>query len=285
MKLGVVGVIPADFYQVDDAFCQEIRAMGFTGVGAHVSGDIFAAGEAPVRHLSSVLNNNGLKLIQFWGWYPSLVGDDANTRAEGIRAAQEIARLGAMFGADMIGIRPTSTGAHAWAPDAGNYTAAVRVRLINSLGEIAKACEQHNIPMALECHVTTALYSAAVVREIIERVGSPMVKVTMDAVNFVRDLPTAYQNTALLNELFDVLGPYTAAAHVKDVMVEDDHVVHIRETLVGTGLLDFDTLFRRFEALLPDGYAMIEHLPREKIPAAAAFVQGKLRAMGITIRA
>jgi sugar phosphate isomerase/epimerase len=285
MKLGVVGIIPADFYQVDDAFCGHIRAMGFTGVGAHISGDPLQADANAVRHLSAVLTANGLRLVQFWGWYPSVVCDDDDTRAAGIRAAQEIIRLGSMAGADMIGIRPTSAGANgAWSPDGGNYTDATRNRLINSLREIAKACEQHAIPMALECHVTTALYSAAVVREVIERVGSPLVKMNMDPVNFVRDLPTAYHNTPLLNELFDELTPHIAAAHVKDVMVEDDHVVHIRETPPGTGLLDFDTFFRRFEAALPDGYALIEHLPPEKIPAAAAFVQAKLKDMGIGIR-
>jgi sugar phosphate isomerase/epimerase len=285
MKLGVVGVIPADFFRVDDALCGQLRAMGFTGVGAHVSGDPFQADENAVRHLSAVLAANGLRLVQFWGWYPPVVGDDDDTRTGGIRAAQEIVRLGGIAGADMIGIRPTSTSANgAWSPDAGNYTAATRARLINSLREIAKSCEQYNIPMALECHVTTALYSAAVVREVIERVGSSMVKMNMDPVNFVHDLPMAYHNTPLLNDLFEQLAPHIAAAHVKDVMVEDDHVVHIRETPPGTGLLDFDTFFRRFEAALPDGYALIEHLPPEKIPAAAAFVQAKLKEMGIVVR-
>jgi sugar phosphate isomerase/epimerase len=286
MRLGVVGLIPSDFGAVDDALAQQIRALGFSGVAAHVSGDPFAAKESKLRHLRAVLDANGLRLVQFWGWYPPLVTDDEAVRASGIRAAQEIVRLGAFMGADMVGIRPTSMSANgAWSPDGKNYAPATEDRLVESLRVIASACDDYHIPIALECHVTTTLHSPEAVYRVIEQVGSPWVKVNMDAVNFVRDLQAAYDTTALLNHLFDTLGQYTAAAHVKDVLVQDDHVVHISETPPGTGLLDFDTLFRRFEALLPDGYALIEHLPPEQIPAAAAFVQQKLETLDIPIRA
>jgi len=39
MRLGVIGLIPADFFTADDALMERIRAMGFTGVVAHISGD------------------------------------------------------------------------------------------------------------------------------------------------------------------------------------------------------------------------------------------------------
>lgn len=285
MRLGVVGLIPSDFTTFDDAQAQHIRAMGFSGVAAHVSGDPFAAPEAGLRHLRAVLDSNGLRLVQFWGWYPSLVTEDAAVRRQGIAAAREIVRLGAFMRADMLGIRPTSMSPDgAWSPDAANYLSATENRLVDSLRDVAAACADYAIPMALECHVTTTLYSAEIVRRVIECVGSPWVKVNLDPVNFVRDHRTAYHTTALLGELFAALGDHIAAAHVKDVRVVDDHVVHISETLVGTGVMDFDTLFQRYEALLPDGYALIEHLPPDQIPAAAAFLQQKLRDLNITVK-
>ena len=285
MRLGVVGLIPSDFASFDDVQARHIRSMGFTGVAAHVSGDPFAARESGLRHLRAVLDANGLRLVQFWGWYPSLVTEDAAVRRQGIDAAREIVRLGAFMGADMVGIRPTSMSPNgAWSPDAANYLPATEDRLVDSLRAIAAACADHGLPMALECHVTTTLSSAEIVRRVIRRTGSPWIKVNLDPVNFVCSIPLAYHNTALLNDLFDELGEYIAAAHIKDVKVDDNHVVHISETPPGTGLLDFDTLFRRYEALLPDGYALIEHLPPEQIPAAATFVQQKLRDLQIPVK-
>jgi sugar phosphate isomerase/epimerase len=285
MRLGIVGLIPSDFTTFDDEQARHIRAMGFSGVAAHVAGDPFAAQEKALRHLRAVLDANGLRLVQFWGGYPSLVTGDDSIRQQGVAAAREIVRLGAFMRADMVGIRPTSMSPNgAWSPDAANYLPATEDRLVDSLRQIAAACADHVMPMALECHVTTTLSSPPIVRRVIERVGSHWVRVNLDPVNFVRDHQTVYDTTGLLDELFDTLGEYIAAVHIKDVKVEDNHVVHISETPPGTGLLDFDTLFRRFEGLLPDGYALIEHLSPEQIPAAAAFVQRKLRDLQITVK-
>lgn len=285
MRLGVIGLIPSDFYQVNDKLAQDIRSLGFTGVAAHVSGDPFWAQPAAIHHLRDALTANGLRLVQFWGWYPSIISEDETTRTAGIRAAREIVRLGALAGADMIGLRPTSLSPDGpWSPHPANYTQEAEDRLARSLREIAAVGDEHGLPLALECHVTTTLASAGVVRRVIERAGSPWLKVNFDPVNLVCDHRTAYDTTGLLRHLLDTLGDYIAAAHVKDVKVDDDHVVHISETPPGTGLMDFDTFFTGFEALLPNGYALIEHLPPEQIPAAADFVQRKLRDLNIPLR-
>jgi sugar phosphate isomerase/epimerase len=285
MRLGIVGLIPSDFHTVDDTLARYIRSLGFSGVGAHIAGDPLAASPAALQHLRAVLDANGLRLVQFWGWYPSIVTDDESLRRTGVRAAQEIVKLGASVGAQMIGIRPTSMSPNGpWSPHPLNYAPATEERLVKSLREIAAACADYQLAIALECHVTTTLHSPEASRRIIERVGSDWIKVNLDPVNFVRDHLTAYDMTGLLNDLFDTLGSYALAAHIKDVRVDDDHVVHISETPPGTGLMDFETLFRRFEALLPDGFALIEHLPPEQVPDAAAFVQQKLRDLNITVK-
>ena len=185
----------------------------------------------------------------------------------------------------MIGIRPTSMSPNgAWSPHRDNYLPETEDRLVKSLSEIAQACEVHGLPMALECHVTTTLNSPQKVRQVIERIGSPWVKVNIDVVNFVGDFATAYDTTTLLHELFATLGKYAAAMHIKDVTVGDDLVVHIDEDVPGRGLLDFDTLFREFEAALPNGYGMVEHLTEAQIPEALAFVRRKLNELNIPIR-
>src|SRR5215207_3358149 len=283
MRLGIVGLIPSDFHTVDDTLARYIRSLGFSGVGAHIAGDPLAASPAAFQHLRAVLDANGLRLVQLWGWYPSIVTGDESLRLAGVRAAQEIVKLGASVGAQMVGIRPTSISPDGpWSPHPLNYAPATEERLVKSLREIAVACADHQLPIALECHVTTTLHSPEASRRIIESVGSEWVKVNLDPVNFARDHHTTYDTTRLLNDLFDTLGSYALAAHIKDVRVDDDHVVHISETPPGTGLMDFETLFRRFEALLPDGYALIEHLTPEQVPDAAAFVIQNLRDLNIT---
>jgi len=285
MYLGVVGIIPDDFDLVDEARARQVAALGVTGVGAHVGGNPHEMSPERVRHLRDLLADQGIQIVQFWGWYPSIITPDESARQTGVDYARRIVELGTYAGAAMIGIRSTSISPNgAYAPHRDNYAPDAEDRLVKSLGEIAQACEVHGLPMALECHVTTTLNSPQTVRRVIERVGSPWVKVNIDAVNFVCDFATAFDTTPMLNDLFAQLGQYAAAMHIKDVTVGDDLVVHIDETVPGRGLMDFDTLFRQFERVLPDGYGLVEHLPEDQIPEALAFVRAKLTELNIPIK-
>jgi sugar phosphate isomerase/epimerase len=285
MHLGVTGMIPGDFNLIDERLVRKIAELGFTGVGAHLGGDPQAMSPALCQRIRSIFEQQGIRLVQFWGQrYPSIISPDETVRQAGVHMVQDLIRLGADLDAQMLGVRPTSLNPRGdWWPDPANYEATTEDRLVRSLREISSACEAHGLPIALECHVTTTLDSPESIRRIIERTESSWIKVTMDPFNFVADLRTAYNTTALVNHLFDILSPYIAAAHVKDVYVEDRHVVHISETIPGDGIFDLDTFFRRFEALLPDGFALIEHLPEAQIPQAMAFVTQKLKALNIPI--
>lgn len=284
MRLGVIGLIPSDFFAADDALMEHIRGMGFTGVAAHISGNPHEANPDAVRHLAQLLQRHQLRFVQLWGWYPSIVTPDQTVREAGIAAASMIIRLGAEFGAELIGLRPTSMSPQGpWSPDGRNYHADTRERLIESLTQIGQACEKYQMRVGLECHALTTLRTPTITREVLEAVGSPWLNVNFDPINFLSDLPTVYNSTALVNELFDELGQYAVTAHVKDVAVEDNLVVHISEVPLGEGIFDLDTFLLRYQALHPDKFALIEHLPPEKIPAAAAFLRSKLQSLNIPV--
>lgn len=286
MRLGVTGMMPGNLGEVDERLARKIAELGFTGVGAHLAGDPKTVLAETCHKASSILAQQGIRIIQFWGSYETIISPDESIRQSGVRTAQEIIRVAADLGADMVGIRPTSLNPRgAWWPHPENDSPITEERLVRSLREIASASEKHGVPIALECHVTSTLNSAASVRRIVEATQSQWVKVNMDPVNFINDLRSAHHTTELVNDLFDVLSPYIAAAHIKDVYVEDRHVVHISETIPGDGIFDFDTLFRRFEALLPQGYGFIEHLPESQIPQAKVFVVNKLNQLQIPILA
>ncbi len=284
MRLGVTGMMPGNLGEVDERLARKIAEASFTGVGAHLAGDPRDVSVETCYKARSILEQQGIRMIQFWGQYDCIISPDESIRQSGVKTAQEIIRLAANLGSEMVGIRPTSLNPRgAWWPHPENDSPATEERLVRSLREIASACETHGIPISLECHVTTTLNSAETVRRIIEATESDWIKVNMDPINFISDLHTAHHTTGMVNHLFDVLGSYVAAAHIKDVYVEDRHVVHISETIPGDGIFDFDTFFRRFEAQLPEGYGFIEHLPESQIPQANIFVRQKLDQLNIPI--
>ena len=70
---------------------------------------------------------------------------------------------------------------------------------------------------------------------------------------------------------------------IKDYYLEDRFVVHISETIPGTGMMDLDTVLRRTAGLGPDMYAVIEHLPVSQIGLAKKNLTERAKALGLEV--
>ncbi|MBE0695697.1 MAG: sugar phosphate isomerase/epimerase, partial [Anaerolineaceae bacterium] len=88
----------------------------------------------------------------------------------------------------------------------------------------------------------------------------------------------------VLNELFDLLGEDTIAAHLKDPALEDELVVHIAEVVAGTGTLDYELLLTRLAGLGKDFYCLIEHLPDEQVAQARDAVLHAAKQSGVRFK-
>jgi len=286
MRLGVAGeIVPRNLADVTAAVAKRLASFGFTGVGTHFLGDPETIAAADLHRVRDVLTAHGIRVAQSWGWHQPLVHPDESVRRAGVRRLQHAVRVAADLGAATVMTGPGSrspTGS--WSPHPDNHSPEAEDALVASLREAASACETYGVPIALECHVVSTLDSPARVQRVLARVDSEWIGVSLDPVNFIADLPTLYNTTALLDDLFDRLSPKIFAAHVKDALVEDRLVVHISETVPGRGIFDLDTFFRRFEATCPDGYALIEHLPDDLVPEATHYVRGRLDQLGIMPR-
>jgi sugar phosphate isomerase/epimerase len=268
MKLGVVGMMPADLREIDAAVARRVREAGFTGVSC-VFGEPEAATVADLERLRATLLDAGVAVAQVNVRYDSLVSADAGVRGEAVGALRAGVRIAQALGGDTLYVRPGSMKRGGpWSPHPENGRPETRDRLVESLREIAPAAEDAGVRLAIEGHALSPLAMAAQVREVIDRVGSPALGFNVDPVNFVSGLADAYDSRALLDRLFDTLGDVTWAAHAKDYTVQDRLVLHIEETVAGRGLLDLEHFLRRFEAAAPDGWVLIEHLPDNLIPEA-----------------
>jgi sugar phosphate isomerase/epimerase len=286
MRLGVAGgIVPRELAAVTDRVAAKLADLGVTGVGTHFQGDPATLPREDLRRAREVFAAHGIAIVQSWGWQQPLVHPNEALRQAAVRTLGHAVRVAAELGAQSVLSGPGSLNPRgAWWPHPDNHGAAAEDALVRSLREVASVCEHYGVPIALECHVTSTLDSAVRVRRVLDQVESPWIRVSLDPVNFVKDLPTLWNTTPMLDELFDLLGPDIAAAHVKDVYVEDRLVVHISETVPGDGQLDFATFFRRFEALLPGGYGLVEHLPESLVPQALAFVKQKLGELDLPVR-
>jgi sugar phosphate isomerase/epimerase len=285
VRFGVLGVIWSDWTDVTYESVAVARELGFAGIGAHLTVPASTITQAVGENVRDAIAGNGLEFLQLWGPYPSIISPDEEVRRAGVEGARDIVRLAARLGVPQAGVRPTSHNPRGdWWPHPENHSQASEDRLVRSLDEILEVAAEAGVTVVLEAHATSTLDSPNRVRRVIERTDPARVTVNIDPCNFVRDLPTAFDPTAMIEEYFDLCGEHCATVQIKDYYLEDRFVVHISETIAGTGMMDIDTILRRSEALGPETWVVVEHLPVSQIGQARRHLGERATALGIAVR-
>ena len=284
MRFGVLGVIDSDWTDVTYESIAFARELGFTGIGAHLRVPAAAITDDVAENVRACISGNNMEFIQLWGPYPRIITADEDVRRSGVAAASDIVRLASRLGVPAAGIRPTSHNPRGdWWPHPENHSQASEDRLVRSISEILEVAVPAGVKIVLEAHATSTLDTPARVRRVIERTDPANVTINIDLVNFVRDLPTAFDTTTMIDEYFDVCGEFCGTVQIKDFYLEDRLVVHISETIPGTGMLDLDTTLRRTAALGHDMYAVVEHLPLSQIALAKRNLTVRAAALGLDV--
>ncbi len=268
MKLATTGLLPADLRQLDDETAQRLRQAGFIGCSCFFP-DPAAPTAGELARLRDTLRRAGVGVAQVNGRYECLVNPDSALRRQGIATLRAAVNVCRHLQGDNLYVRPGSMnpGGHWW-PHPDNHAPATIDRLVDSLRQIVPVAEDAGVILAIEGHTVSPLDTAAKVEEVIGRVNSPALKFNCDPVNFVGGVQDVYHPRPLIDTLFDTLGELTWAVHAKDVNIEDRHVVHISEVVMGRGRMDLGYYLQRFQAARPHGYVIIEHLPDNQIPEA-----------------
>jgi sugar phosphate isomerase/epimerase len=276
--------LSADLREVGPSQAQRLHQLGFSGVSCVLS-DPFAYSSADLERLRLVLADAGVAVAQANARYADLIHPDASQRAAGLRALRRACEAARWLAAATVYVRPGSLNpAGSWTPHPENTHPRTVARLITSLKQAAAVAEELGVVLALEGHVVSTLDTPERLREVLEAVDSPALGHNVDPVNMIGNLTDAYATSAFLGRLFGQLGPYIVAAHAKDLRVQDRLVLHLEECPIGQGLMDQVTFLDLFEAVCPEGYVLIEHLPDDQVPAAKQALDAAAHQAGLVWR-
>lgn len=285
MRLGMSGTfLPSrmDGFTVETA--KRIRELGFSGCFTRFTDDPFTTPPATAHRLRDLMADHGLVMYQAIAYRPPLIHPDETVRAQAVRTLSAAVRLHKELGARGAHTGPGSLNTRgAWFPHPYNWTTQAKDQLVKSLREVAPVAEECGVFVGMEGHVLVTLDSAESMAEVLRAVNSPMIRCDLDVVNWITH-QTIYDTTTAINQMMDTLGDLVNGAHAKDIVIEDRLVLHITECAAGTGLLDFDTLMPRLEALDPEMPLVVEHCTGEELPQISEFLHGKARELGIAIR-
>jgi sugar phosphate isomerase/epimerase len=297
MRLGVSGVIvPHRVDEVEARHVAAVRAAGFSGFATRFWDHPGTVTPARARRVRDLFAAGGVTITQATGYWQPLIHPEPPARAAAVATLREAIRLAADLGARAVLTGPGTLNPRAaalpddqrrwgaWWPDRANHGPAAIDRLVASLREALPAAETHGVLISLECHVLSTLESPEVARQVVEAVGSPLVTINIDPVNFVDTVPRYWANAGRLNEIYDLLDPYIVSGDAKDILLDDPVVVHLKEMPAGDGALDWPTALRRFERACPDGFLHLEHFPLDAALRGQRFIRQQAAALGIAIR-
>jgi sugar phosphate isomerase/epimerase len=285
MQWGVSGdLIPHHLAEVTSEAAARIHAMGFTGVATHFLDTPEESTSNLCQRVRRIFADQGIRVVQAWAWQPCLIHPNDSVRRLAVEQLRAGLRVASQLGAEMVHTGPGSLSLRGpWRAHPGNFEPAAMDRLIDSLQQAVPVAEEVGVLIALEGHVVSTLDSAERMLEACQRVNGAVVKVNLDAVNFLGTIRAFYDNPTVTNHLFDLLQPYIVAGHAKDARVGDKLIVHLDETVPGLGNFDFHVLLRRFAQLPPDTSLIIEHLAPSDVDPAKEYLDRVVVELGIEI--
>ncbi len=275
MRLGVSDAfLPERMDDLTEAHARTVRELGCSGVFTRFTDhDPFAVTEAQCLRVRQLLASQDVTMFQATGYRPCLVHPDESARAEAVRTLRQALRIAGWLGAQAVDTGPGSLSPNGpWAPDPYNFTPQAREQLVKSAREAASAAEEHGVVLCLEGHQLVTLRSAEVMAEVLDAVDSPWVKVDFDPANWIT-LETIYESGAAIEAMAATLGDRIATAHVKDVVLRDEMMVHIDYCEPGAGMMDVAALLRTMDTLDPGAPVIVEAVETDRLSEVVAYLR------------
>jgi sugar phosphate isomerase/epimerase/pimeloyl-ACP methyl ester carboxylesterase len=202
----------------------------------------------------------------------NMIDPDLAKRREGLRRLGEIAASCGQLGAPMVTLcTGTRDPTDMWRAHPQNDSAEAWQDLLASMEIALKIADKYDVCLGIEPESANVVNSAKKARRLLDEMGSPRLKIVLDAANLLRpgDSPRMVE---ILDEAFDLLGGDIALAHAKDFR---DGVV-FQHVAVGQGMLDWPRLLRHLRAAGFDGPLILHGLSEEEVNTSMAFLRQAL---------
>ncbi|MFN7931293.1 MAG: sugar phosphate isomerase/epimerase family protein [Blastocatellia bacterium] len=212
-----------------------------------------------------------LKLASLSGTF-NMCHPDAEQRQTGLRQLRVLAEACAPLGITKIHLcTGTRDRTSMWRRHPDNDTPEAWRDMVACVREATNIAQQHRVTLAFEPEVNNVVNSAQKARRLMDEIGSPYLKVTLDASNL---FPTGKlpQMTEILDEAFALLGKDIVLAHAKDL----DHDGDAGHLAAGQGKLDYAHYVALLHKYRFTGPLLLHSLSEAQVPGCVAFLREKI---------
>lgn len=212
-----------------------------------------------------------IKLASVAGTF-NMCHPEAEQRQAGLRRLRVLAEACSQLGITKIHLcTGTRDRTSMWRRHPDNDTPEAWRDMASCVREACEIARQSRVVLAFEPEVSNIVNSALKARRLMDEIGSPFLKVTLDAANLfpAGKLP---QMKEILDEAFALIGKDIVLAHAKDL----DHDGDAGHLPAGQGKLDYDhyvALLRKYQF---KGPLLLHSLSEAQVPGCVSFLREKL---------
>jgi sugar phosphate isomerase/epimerase len=197
---------------------------------------------------------------------------DAEQRRAGLRRLRVLAAACAAMGTSKIHVcTGTRDPNNMWQRHADNQSAEAWRDMIGCMREATEIARETNVTLAFEPEVNNVVDSAQRARQLMDEIGSPHLKVTMDGANIFHAGELA-RMSEILDEAFALVGKDIALVHAKDLSHDGD----AGHEPAGHGKLDYDRYIALLRAYAYQGPILLHGLSEAQVPECVGFLRAKL---------
>ncbi len=197
---------------------------------------------------------------------------DPDQRRIGLRRLRVLAEICQPLGTSKIHLCTGTRDLNSmWRRHADNNSPDAWRDMVSCVREAADIARQANVILAFEPEVNNVVDSAKKARRLMDEVGSPHLKVTMDAANIFHAGELA-RMSEVLDEAFALIGKDIVLAHAKDLNHDGD----AGHEAAGHGKLDYDRYLSLLHTYQFRGPLLLHGLSETQVPGCVNFLRQKL---------
>jgi sugar phosphate isomerase/epimerase len=274
-----IGVLLGTFSRPTfEARLDAVRAAGMDCVQPSLD----CAGMAPMpdeipaeraERLRRAAADRGIEIVSVQGTF-NMSHPDPEHRRAGLRRLKVLASACQGLGTSRIQLcTGTRDPDNMWRRHKDNDSPQAWRDMLACMREAADIARQARVVLAFEPEVNNVVDSAKKARRLMDEVGSPHLKVTMDAANIFHAGELA-RMAEVLDEAFALVGKDIVLAHAKDLTHDGD----AGHAAAGQGKLDYDRYLSLLLAYGFRGPLLLHGLSEAQVPGCVAFLREKAQA-------
>lgn len=222
------------------------------------------------RRINRAAADRQIKIASVTGTF-NMAHPDPEERKTGLRRLRVIAESCADMGTSYIHIcTGTRNRKSMWAPHPDNDLPETWKDMAACMREAAEIARQAKVTLGFEPEVGNVVDSARKARQLMDEIGSPHLKVTLDPSNLFHTGELARMKE-ILDEAFVLVGKDIIMTHAKDVD-RDGAAGHLP---AGKGKMDYAHFMRLLVTNHYKGPILLHGLTEQQVPECLAFIKEK----------